>query len=119
MRDVHDCQALLLEPANQLEQLPHVVVGEAARRLVEHEHAAAECQRARDLHELLRRRRQLADRRVEGNIRMAELLERRPRRAADRIAVNDAERAKRTRRAGSTPSAMLSITLRCGASDSS
>ena len=94
VRDVHDCEALLLEPANQLEQLLYVVVREAARRLVEHEHAATECQRARDFHELLRRRRQLADRRVEGNIRVPELLERRPRRAADRIAVNDAERAQ-------------------------
>ena len=94
VRDVHDCQALLLQPADQLEQLPHVVVREAARRLVEHEHAAAECQRSRDFHELLRRRRQLADRRVDGNIRVAELIERRTRRAADRVAIHDAERAR-------------------------
>ena len=94
VRDVHDCEALLLEPANQLEQLLYVVVREAARGLVEHEYAATECQRSRDFHELLRCRRKLADRRVEGNIRVPELPERRTRREPDRAAVNDAERAR-------------------------
>ena len=65
VRDVHDRQPLLLEPADQLEQFLHVAVREAARRLVEHEHAAAERQRARDLDQLLRRGRQPTDRRVE------------------------------------------------------
>ena len=50
---------------------------EAARRLVEHEHAAADRERARDLDELLRRRRQIADERVGRDVGVAELRERR------------------------------------------
>ncbi len=94
VRDVHDGQPLLLEPADQIEQLPHVAVREAARRLVEHEHAAAECQGARDFHELLRRRREFSDRRVERNVRVPELIEGRACRSAHGVAVNNAERAE-------------------------
>ena len=45
----------------QREELLDVVAAEAARRLVEHEHAAADGERAGDLDELLRGDRQVAD----------------------------------------------------------
>ena len=56
VRDVHDSKALPLEPVDNLEQFAHIAVRETARRLVEHEHAAAERERARNLDKLLRRR---------------------------------------------------------------
>ena len=64
MGNVDDGDALALQPPDAIEQLSHVRVREAARRLVEHEHAAADRDRPRDLDELLRRRRKIADDRV-------------------------------------------------------
>ena len=67
-------------------------VSEAARRLVEDEHAAPDGERARDLDELLRGRRQIADRPLGGDVAVAELGERGRRRRAHPLALHDAER---------------------------
>ena len=56
VRDVDDGEALRLETADQREEPLDVGVGEAARRLVEHDDAGAARQSARDLDQLLRRR---------------------------------------------------------------
>ena len=94
----------------QVEQRSHVVVRQAARRLVEDQHAAADGERARDLDELLRRRRSVADERVRRDVGVAELRER-----VDARISRIARAMRRGRsRTGSTPSTMFSITLRCG-----
>ena len=76
MRDVDDGETLLFEPADQREEPLDVGVGEAARRLVEHHDAGAARQSARDLDELLRRRRQVRDERVGADLGMTELRQR-------------------------------------------
>ena len=91
VRDVDDGVALRLEAADQFEQAPHVVAAEAARRLVEDQHAAADGERARDLDELLRRRRERADQRVWSDIVAPQFLECGSRGRSDAVALHDAE----------------------------
>jgi hypothetical protein len=64
VRDVDDGQAARFQTFDESEQRVHVSLTEAARRLVEHEDATAHGQRARDFHQLLRRRLKIADDRV-------------------------------------------------------
>ena len=90
VRNVDNRKPLPLKPANQLEKFSDVAVRQAARRLVEHKYATAARKGARDLYQLLRRRSELADGRVDGNIGMTELFERCPRGAAHHIAIDDA-----------------------------
>ena len=79
MRDVDDGVALPSQTADQLEETPRVVLGQAARGLVEDEHTATDRHRARDLHELLPRDRQRGHRRVGRDLAVAELRQRLPR----------------------------------------
>ena len=73
VRDIHHGDALALEPPDQLEQRLHVAVRQAARRLVEHQHARAGGQRPADFDQLLFGRREIADVRGWRNFRMVEL----------------------------------------------
>jgi hypothetical protein len=77
MRDVDDRVSLILEAAEQREEALDVRAAEAARRLVEHQDAAADRQRARDLDELLLRDGQIADDRVGRDVVVPELRQRR------------------------------------------
>ena len=77
VRDVDDGLALGGETAHQREQPPHVLPVQAAGGLVEHEHAAAHRERARDLHELLGRWSQPADHRARIDLVVLQTRERR------------------------------------------
>ena len=61
VRDVDDRDPARLQAADEIEQRANVRVPQAAGRLVEHEHAAAGRERARDFDELLRRRLKIRD----------------------------------------------------------
>ena len=73
MRNVDDGVPLRLQAAQQREETLHVSAPEAARRLVEHQHPAADRERAGDLDELLRGHRERADRRVGRNVVVPEI----------------------------------------------
>ncbi len=77
VRDVDNGVPLRLEPLEHREQMVHVGGPEAARRLVQHEHGAADGKRARDLDDLLRRGREAPGRRVKRKVVVAQLRERR------------------------------------------
>ena len=72
MRDIDDRQPLLFQASDQFEQAAGIVAPQAARRLVEHEHAAPRREGPRNLDELLRGRRQIADNRVGRDVVMPE-----------------------------------------------
>ena len=91
VRDVDNRVALRLEPLEHREQMLDVGRPEAARRLVQHEHGAAHRERARDLDDLLRRGREAPGRRIEREVIVAELGQRR---AGDLAHASPVEHAK-------------------------
>ena len=91
MRDVDDGAALRFQAAHQREQPRDVVAPEAARRLVEHEDAAARRKGARDLHELLRGDGERLDARSGVDLVVTELGQRAGRRVAHPRPVEQAE----------------------------
>ena len=72
VRDVDDREPLAPQLADQVEQPPRVLTAEAARRLVEDEHAAAARDSPGDFDDLLRRDRQLPGRRGRIHVAVAE-----------------------------------------------
>ena len=76
MRDVNDRTALVAQPAHERGEFLRVGLRKAARRFVEHEHAATQRERAGDLDELLRRDAELSGGHIERDVGPAELRER-------------------------------------------
>ena len=84
VRDEHDRVSLPSEPLHKRFKMPHVLARQAARRLVEHEHAAADRHRPGDLHHLPVGDRQPRHDRIGRNVGPTQLAERRPCRLAAR-----------------------------------